>query len=56
MHHLGIVLQLIGLTIPPVLIFWQLTFGFRLIVMPACLLVAMMIFGLGTRLREKAAR
>ena len=51
-HHLGIALQLLALAFLPSLIVWQLTFGFRLIWMPALLLVGFVLFSIGTRLRE----
>jgi hypothetical protein len=51
-QHIGFLLQLAVLTFLPLLIIWQLNFGFRLILMPACLLVGMVLFTIGTRLRE----
>jgi hypothetical protein len=51
-HYLGIVLQLAALVFLPSLIYWQLTFGFRLIVMPALTLAAILVFWLGYVLRE----
>ena len=36
----------------PMLILWQLNFGFRLVVMPALTVVAIVIFWVGQRLRE----
>jgi hypothetical protein len=51
-QQLGIVLQFIVLTALPLLIWWQLTFGFSLIWMPALLTVGIVIFWIGTRLRE----
>lgn len=46
-------LQLIALVGLPSLIIFQLQFGFRLIVMPICLTIGVLIFWLGTTLREK---
>jgi hypothetical protein len=51
-QHIGFLLQLAVLTFLPLLIIWQLNFGFRLILMPACLLAGMVLFTIGTRLRE----
>jgi hypothetical protein len=50
-QHVGFLLQLAALTFLPVLILWQLTFGFRLLVMPVLTLVGMAVFWVGTRLR-----
>lgn len=49
---IGTGLQLLVLAVLPTLIYFQLTFGFRLIVMPASLLVGVVLFAIGTRLRE----
>lgn len=51
-HHLGWLLQLAVLGFLPGLIVYQLTYGIPLIVMPALLLVGMIVFSIGTRLRE----
>lgn len=51
-HHIGIALQLIALVFLPMLCLWQLTFGFKLIWMPASLIVGFVVFTIGTRLRE----
>ena len=51
-HHIGIGLQLLALVFLPMLCLWQLTFGFRLIWMPALLVVGVVAFAIGTRLRE----
>lgn len=51
-QHLGFLLQLFVLGILPVLSYWQLQNGFRLIWMPALLTAGITIFWLGTRLRE----
>lgn len=52
MRHVGYLMQLVAMSVPPALIIWQLTFGIRLIVMPATLLVAFIVFHLGHKLRE----
>lgn len=51
-HRIGIAIQFSILVFLPLLIWWQLTFGFRLIVMPAMLLVSAILFWIATRLRE----
>lgn len=51
-HHIGLLLQLVVLSALPVLVVFQLIYGFRLIVMPACLLAGIVLFTLGTKLRE----
>lgn len=51
-HQLGLFLQFVTLVFLPLLVVWQLTFGFRLIWMPAMLLVGMAVFAIGTKLRE----
>ena len=51
-HHLGILLQLCVLGALPALIYFQLVYGIRLILMPACLLAGMAVFHLGGWLRE----
>ena len=50
-HHAGMLMQLVVLSVLPVLVAFQLIYGFRLIVMPACLLVGIAMFGIGTWLR-----
>ncbi len=52
-HTLGLILQLITLALLPSIIIFQLFFGFRLIVMPASLVVGICLFSIGTWLREK---
>lgn len=51
-HRAGILLQIITLTLLPSIVVYQLFFGFRLIIMPASLLVGITLFSLGTWLRE----
>lgn len=52
-HQIGIALQFVVLVFLPLLILWQLQFGFKLIYMPALLVVGIIVFFVGTRLREK---
>jgi len=52
-HYLGIILQLVAMTGLPLIIMYQLLFGFQLIVMPVCLTIGVLVFWLGTILREK---
>lgn len=51
-RQIGFLLQLFVLAMLPVLILWQLQFGFHLVWMPAMLTVGVLLFWLGTRLRE----
>lgn len=51
-HQIGVFLQFAVLVFLPMLILWQLQFGFDLIWMPSLLLVGVVLFILGTRLRE----
>jgi hypothetical protein len=51
-QQIGFALQFIVLTATPLISWWQLQFGFRLIWMPALLSVAALLFWVGTRLRE----
>jgi len=51
-QHIGFLLQLAALIFLPMLILWQLEFGFRLIVMPALTLVGIVVFWIGHKLRE----
>ncbi|MFM9960677.1 MAG: hypothetical protein ACKV2Q_05570 [Planctomycetaceae bacterium] len=51
-HHLGILLQISVLTGLPVLILYQLNFGLPLLVMPICTVIGIVVFWMGTRLRE----
>ena len=52
-HYLGIGLQLFVLTVLPLLIWWQLMFGFSLVWMPSLLTLGIVFFWVGTRLRER---
>lgn len=51
-HQIGTGLQFLVLVFLPLLIIWQLEFGFPLLYMPGLLLVGIIVFTLGTRLRE----
>jgi hypothetical protein len=44
-------LQFIVLVFLPLLVIWQLNFNFRLIWMPALLVVGIVVFVIGTKLR-----
>ncbi|MBS0260810.1 MAG: hypothetical protein JSS02_02540 [Planctomycetes bacterium] len=51
-QQVGFAIQALVLMMLPLLIGWQLFFGFRLILMPSCLLVAIVIFSIGHWLRQ----
>lgn len=51
-HHFGILLQVLALAWLPLLIVYQLFWGFQLLVMPTCTLIGIVVFWFGTRLRE----
>ena len=51
-QQVGFVLQLLVLMFLPLVIGWQLFFGFPLIAMPACVLVAIAVFSVGQALRK----
>jgi hypothetical protein len=51
-RHVGFLMQLAALAFLPMLILWQLTFGFRLIFMPALTIAGIVCFTIGQRLRE----
>ena len=51
-QHIGFLLQFVVLVFLPLLVLWQLTFGFRLIVMPAMTVVGIIVFWIGYKLRE----
>ncbi len=50
-HSFGILLQIAVLAGLPMLIVYQLFFGFKLVVMPACTLIGIVVFWIGTQLR-----
>ncbi len=53
-NYLGMLLQLFTLSILPLIIVFQLFYGFKLIVMPISLLIGITLFSIGTMLRESA--
>ena len=50
---LGMFLQLLGLTFLPVLVLWQLNFGFHLLWMPGLTLLGVGVFFMGHKLRDR---
>lgn len=48
----GMLMQLGALSILPAIIFFQLVYSFKLIVMPISLLLGICVFSIGTMLRE----
>jgi len=51
-QQVGFVLQLLVLMFLPLVIGWQLFFGFPLIAMPVCVLLAIAVFSAGHLLRR----
>lgn len=51
-QHIGFLLQFAVLVFLPLLIFWQLDYGFPLVVMPAATVAGIAVFWLGYKLRE----
>lgn len=51
-HFVGLLLQFVVLAVLPIIVIWQLYFGIPLLVMPVSLTIAVVIFFVGTRLRE----
>ncbi len=51
-QQIGTLLQFVVLVFLPMLILWQLEFGFRLILMPALTLCGIVVFWIGYKLRE----
>ena len=49
---IGMLLQLLALGMLPSVVLFQLFYGFKLIVMPISLLTGILVFSLGTMLRE----
>ena len=49
---IGMLIQIAVLAFMPMIILYQLNFGFRLIVMPVCTTIGIVVFWIGTRLRE----
>ena len=52
LRSIGFLMQLAVLALLPMLILWQLMFGFRLILMPMLTLAGIVIFTTGQWLRE----
>lgn len=52
-NSLGFLMQMAGLILLPILILWQLEFGFRLIWMPALTTVGVLLFWGGHKLRDQ---
>lgn len=51
-QQVGFAMQALVLMFLPLIIGWQLFFGFPLIAMPACLVVAIAVFMIGQVLRK----
>lgn len=51
-YYLGFGLQLVALVALPSIVIFQLFFGFRLIVMPISLTAGILVFWLGSALRD----
>lgn len=51
-QQVGFGIQLFVLTVTPLISWWQLQFGYKLIWMPGLLLSMAVLFWIGTRLRE----
>jgi hypothetical protein len=52
-NTIGFLLQFAALVILPLLIVWQLNFGFRLLWMPTLTIAAVIVFWIGQSLRER---
>ena len=52
-NSIGFLLQFAALVFLPMLIFWQLDFGFQLIWMPALTTLSVVVFIIGHLLRDK---
>jgi len=51
-QQIGVAIQFLVLSATPLISWWQLQFGYRLIWMPGLLTTAAVLFWIGTRLRE----
>lgn len=51
-QQIGTMIQFLVLSITPLISWWQFQFGYRLIWMPGLLTGAVVLFWIGTRLRE----
>jgi hypothetical protein len=54
-NTIGFLLQFAALVFLPLLIFWQLDFGFRLLWMPTLTVTAVVVFWIGHRLRDRSS-
>lgn len=52
-NTIGFVMQFLALVMLPLLIIWQLNFGFQLLWMPGLTLAGMVLFWTGHSLRDK---
>lgn len=53
-NSVGFLMQFAALVFLPLLIVWQLNFGFRLLWMPALTLAGVAVFWIGQHLRERS--
>lgn len=53
-NTIGFLMQFAALIFLPLLIFWQLDFGFRLLWMPTLTVAAVAVFWIGHQLRDKS--
>ena len=53
-NTIGFLLQFAALVFLPLLIVWQLNFGFRLLWMPSLTVAAIVVFWIGQSLRERS--
>ena len=51
-HRLGFLMQMGALIFLPMVMFWQLQFGLQVIYMPILLIVGIVVFSIGTKLRD----
>jgi hypothetical protein len=51
-RQIGFLMQFGALVFLPMIILWQLVFGFRLIVMPALTVVGALVFWIGYKLNQ----
>ena len=51
-QQIGFIIQFVVLTATPLISWWQLQFGYKLLWMPGLLTVAAFLFWIGTVLRE----
>ena len=52
-HQIGMFMQLATLALLPVLLYWDISFGLsHYLIIPMVLLLAMIMFSVGTKLRE----